>query len=128
MNKIESIEQDMEQSRKLMCQSHNCPNVWSVDAGNGRLCSAHAWADPIDWGRITASINARRITALNPSQKPVKPVSDEEKRSIVNQFRRLMNEKKNFKQWAYNLKERELAGEELSKIQMKYWRIALGEK
>jgi hypothetical protein len=128
MTKFESIEQDMDTSRKLMCQSHNCPNAWAVDAGNGRLCSEHAWADPIDWGRITASINARKITAYRNEHKPVKPVSEDEKRSIIGQFRRLMSEQKNFKQWAYRLKDREQAGEDLSELQKKYWRIALGEK
>ena len=128
MNKIDSIENDMEMSRKLMCQSHNCPNVWSVDGGNGRLCSAHAWADPIDWGRITASITARKITSVGSIPKPVKPVSEEDKRAIVGQFRRMMNERRDPKLWAYKLKQREEGGEKLSDIQKKFWRTAMGEK
>ena len=29
-------------STQLMCIAHGCPNRWSVDAGNGRLCHWHA--------------------------------------------------------------------------------------
>ena len=37
----------------LMCHAHGCPNRWSVDAGKGRCCSAHAWADQNRWPEIT---------------------------------------------------------------------------
>lgn len=39
--------------RALMCGAIGCPNRWSVDAGNGRLCSAHAWVGQHLWPRIT---------------------------------------------------------------------------
>lgn len=37
----------------LMCGATGCPNRWSVDAGNGRLCSAHAWVGRHLWPQIT---------------------------------------------------------------------------
>lgn len=32
---------DLEEERRLMCQMPGCRNRWSVDFGNGRLCSQH---------------------------------------------------------------------------------------
>lgn len=37
----------------LLCGATGCPNRWSVDAGNGRLCSAHAWVGRHLWPQIT---------------------------------------------------------------------------
>ncbi len=38
---------------ELMCIASGCPNRWSVDAGSGKRCSAHAWAEPHEWPGIT---------------------------------------------------------------------------
>ena len=38
----------------LMCSASGCPNRWSVDAGNGRACGAHAFASLHLWPQITA--------------------------------------------------------------------------
>ena len=38
---------------RLRCQAHGCPNCWSVDAGSGRCCSAHAWVGRHLWPQVT---------------------------------------------------------------------------
>lgn len=53
MNRDERIANDVGADAALLCGAHGCPNRWSVDAGNGRLCSAHAWAGRHLWPQIT---------------------------------------------------------------------------
>jgi hypothetical protein len=45
---------------KLMCSAHGCPNKWTVNMGRP-LCSAHQWADPADWGAVTAKLNGMNL-------------------------------------------------------------------
>jgi hypothetical protein len=45
---------------KLMCSAHGCPNRWTVNMGRP-LCSAHQWADPADWGAVTAKLNGMNL-------------------------------------------------------------------
>ena len=52
-----------EESR-LMCSAYGCPNRWSVSMGRP-LCSAHAWADPTDWGVVTAKLNGLNLAKQN---------------------------------------------------------------
>ena len=49
----ERIADEAHADRSLLCGAHGCPNRWSVDAGNGRLCSAHAWAGRHLWPQVT---------------------------------------------------------------------------
>lgn len=49
----ERIAEEVGADRALMCGAIDCPNLWSVDAGNGRLCSAHAWVGRHLWPQIT---------------------------------------------------------------------------
>lgn len=41
---------------ELRCHAGGCQQVWSVDIGNGKLCSYHAWAESKEWPRITEEI------------------------------------------------------------------------
>jgi len=43
----------------LRCIAHGCPNRWSVDFGQGKLCSAHAYASPPEWPWISSRERAR---------------------------------------------------------------------
>lgn len=123
---VKRIEADMDAESKLMCQAHNCPNRWSVDIGHGKLCSAHAWADPMDWGMITGEINSRRITGLTHREPPANnPIPLEEKLEILNIMRTLFKVPQDPKAWAHRLRERERNGETLSKVQRDAWREAL---
>jgi len=49
---------------KLMCSANACPNRWSVNMGRP-LCSAHQWADPADWGKVTAKLNGMNLAKPN---------------------------------------------------------------
>ena len=55
----EMVKDDYE-AKSLMCQATGCPNKWSVHMGS-RLCSKHAWADPMDWGSITSKLTGNQL-------------------------------------------------------------------
>jgi hypothetical protein len=56
---------------KLMCQAHGCPNRWSVDAGKGPLCSAHAWVPTSAWPQVTQEqLDAQAMRAAYPPAAP----------------------------------------------------------
>lgn len=125
-NLPKNFESEMEAESKLMCQAHNCPNRWSVDIGHGKLCSAHAWADPMDWGVITGEINSRNITSLQRHEEPVSnPISLEEKIETLKLLKTLFKTPQDPKAWAHRLRERERNGENLSRVQRDAWREAL---
>lgn len=127
-NKAKEIERQNEEYNRLNCAAYNCPNRWSVDAGNGRLCGAHAWADPMDWGRITAHENSKAIMgASKAAPEVVEPFSQAEKVYVLNEFKKALQAmNRDPKAWAHRLRDREYAGDELSNYQRKMWRQALG--
>lgn len=128
MNREHQIEKENEEYNRLNCIAHNCPNRWSVDAGNGRLCSAHAWADPMDWGKITVYENSKAMMASKKANfEAIEPLSEGEKGFILGEFKKaLQTMNKDPKAWAHKLREREANGDSLSLIQRKMWREALG--
>lgn len=91
----------------LRCSAHGCPQRWSVDPG--RLCSYHAWEDPKNWPRITADLRSIGPWELNP-KKPVNTTSYPGDN----------------KAWAKRLRDREQAGEHLSKLQRTMFQAVLG--
>jgi len=107
----------------LMCGARGCPNRWSVDGGNGRLCSRHAWSQPKDWPSITESINRSPVEAIPQSRQ----ISDEEKLSILRKLEQI-GASDDPKRWAKALKEREARGDRLSSFQRSAWREAIGER
>lgn len=124
-SKWKDVEVENEAEKRLMCGAHNCSNRWSVDAGQGRLCSAHAWSDPMDWGRITSEVNSRALMRQTAYQEPVEPMSLDEKRYVLNEFKKIMAPRNDHKDWAKRLRQRESDGEILNDIQRKMWRAAL---
>ncbi|OWQ92015.1 hypothetical protein CDN99_06565 [Roseateles aquatilis] len=62
---VDAVNRDATIDRSLMCRAVGCPLRWSVN-GEGRvhLCSAHAWADPKDWPRITQHLQERTDAQL----------------------------------------------------------------
>lgn len=112
----------MEDAMHLMCGARGCPNRWSVDAGNGRLCSAHAWKPAKEWPSITDSLG--QVQTL-PSQV-VRQVSYQEKVEILRKLQGLGRNPSRV--WAEALKEREDRGERLTPFQRSAWREALGAK
>jgi hypothetical protein len=127
-NRAKDIEKSNEEYNRLNCIAHNCQSPWSVDAGNGRLCGAHAWADPMDWGRITAHENSKRLIGTSKASfEPVEPFSHEEKVFVLGEFKKALQAMNSDpKSWAKRLRERELNGDILSLHQRKMWRDALG--
>ena len=44
---------DAKDRQALMCAATGCPNRWSIDQGNGRLCSWHDRAPASQWPAVT---------------------------------------------------------------------------
>ena len=107
----------------LMCQAHRCPNRWSVDRGS-RLCSAHAWEEPHKWPQITESLFYKTNSKQTDNLPPIK-FTEAEKREVIQNLRQLSSTNQDQKQWAKVLRQKEQAGENLSKIQREAWRTAL---
>lgn len=122
--KTDKLVDDLAAEKSLMCQAHECPNRWSVDTGS-KLCSAHAWADPSEWRHITHQEISKVITRQHATPKEVRPISEAEKRQILQNLRDVLKSPKDPKAWAHKLREREQNGEQLSGYQKQAWREAL---
>jgi hypothetical protein len=118
----------------LMCAAHGCPNRWCVDAGNGRLCSAHAWAEPHEWPEITQAQQwdeterARLRGEPQPPAPPSRRVTDPARlRVLLRRFADHVRVREQTpKRWAWKLKGREEADpRSLSPAQRAMWRDAL---
>jgi len=113
-------------SPELMCCAHGCPNRWSVDPP--RACSAHAWADPHDWPRITREQLDAEIErdfakrAPKETQRFVTPNAEKLHRYLSQLAHGIRIGGADPKAWAYVLKEREEAGERLTEFQKQAWR------
>lgn len=124
------VADDVEQDRTLMCQASGCPNRWSVDAGKGRLCSAHAWAERHQWPQITQEQHdaetARALAAAAGPARTIRHFSQADKRKVLQGLRRALGPRENPREWAHRLREREQRGEQLSQAQRDMWRSVLG--
>lgn len=111
---------------KLRCGATGCPNRWTVDAGAGRLCSVHAWADPKQWPSITREQNAREADRAMygvTTRKPARLVSKAEALEKLETLR--INDPKDPLDWARKLKARDEAGERLTPAQREMYQAAL---
>lgn len=105
----------------LRCTAPGCPNRWSVDMGNGRLCSWHDRATKNHWQQVTdgqlyaQTERARRVTAPKPYTKPLTVV---EELSILASLKGLV-QGLNPRAWAYRLMAKRERGEKLSAAQRK---------
>ena len=121
--KFDKEEPQVDAYGHLMCIAHNCPNRWSVDAGNGRLCSRHAWVDSSKWGQVTRDMAAE--TSYGQSSQDVRQYSQDEKLEILRKLEKV-GLPSDPRLWAKALQERENRGERLSSFQKSAWREALG--
>jgi hypothetical protein len=121
LNAWQKVEAEPEHNDSL-CSAHGCPNRWAVDTGS-RLCSAHAWAQPHEWPRITEAQYQKRKPIID--QTPPKRMTQEEKVATLHALRNLVKNPPDPKAWAHRLKAREQAGEHLTTIQREAWRTAL---
>lgn len=114
----------------LLCAAHGCPNRWSVDAGHGRLCSAHAWAEPESWPDITYAQQWDETERARMRGEPAPPVSRRvadpaRMRRALAGLRQQLDAPRDPKAWAWRLKAREEGGEQLTPAQREAWRAAL---
>lgn len=122
----------VDDARELFCAANECPNKWSVDAGNGRLCGAHAFAEKSEWPRVTDGELRRwhdtQMARPVQGEAAAAHVSLEQKRATLTQLRDVLGEdKRDHRAWARKLKERDQAGEKLSAFQRACYKEALRE-
>jgi hypothetical protein len=118
----------------LMCSALGCPNRWSVDAGKGRLCSAHHSVDdyPHLWPQITQQeLDLALDRAQRPQPLPAMPLTRADKTAILLRLQAAINhlrtpfDQRDTKAWARDLQAREDQGARLTKAQRDMWRTAL---
>ena len=121
-----AIANEVNTERTLMCIASGCPNRWTVDAGSGRLCSAHAWADAKQWPSITREQQARdadRAMFGSSRQKPSRTVSKAEALEKLATLR--IGVQADPLAWAWRLKARDERGDNLTAAQREMYRRAL---
>lgn len=116
--------------KALMCAAHGCPNHWSSDFGHGRVCSAHSRGGSSDWPRITqqvlnAEVDRARYGAANRAAQPKAPPTSEERKAIALRMREALSDPRAGRAWAYHLRERHLAGANLTQAQIEAYQTAL---
>ena len=118
---------DVNADAELMCGAHGCPRRWTVEGPQGRLCGAHAFADPHKWPGITNDLQRQWPVRSEPTPKPPRRYTQEERRGAVQKLAAIWTQKPG-KGWAEKLKAREQAGERLTAAQRDMWRQAIGER
>lgn len=118
----------------LMCAAHGCPNRWSIDVGHGRVCSAHAAADPSRWPEVTQTQQwdeterARlRGEPQPPAPAPRRTTDPARLRVLLRRYADHVRAREQApKRWAWKLKAREEADpHSLNDAQRAMWREAL---
>lgn len=119
------IADDVGQDRSLMCAATGCPNRWSIDRGDGRLCSWHDRAQPHMWPLVTQEQQHAETERLyRPKLKEPVTVDREAGIRALRNFR--VGGQDDPKAWAKLLMAREKSGERLTPAQRQMWRDALG--
>ncbi len=117
------IADDVAIDRALLCCANDCPNRWSVDAGAGRCCSAHAWADHHLWPQITAEqqdaeTDRALANTVGPAPSaPRVPLTLADKREILGRLAALFRKPRDHRAWQRALEEKVRRGEQLSAMQ-----------
>jgi hypothetical protein len=138
----QQVADDASIGQSLQCAAQGCPNVWSVDIGNGRLCSWHHWKPAHLWPQITAELQdevRRRSRVKAQAASGIRHEFDDEGPSSYTPQERLAMAlhlrdglaamgKQDPKAWARALRDREAAGERLTSAQKDAWREALGRE
>jgi hypothetical protein len=123
----------VERDAQRMCSAHGCPNLWSVDVGHGRLCSAHAAAEPSHWPEITQSQQWHAAERARWAGEP-QPVATSHRTTDPARLRVLLRRFADHvrvrdqapKRWAWKLKAREEADPaSVNDAQRAMWREAL---
>lgn len=122
---------------RLMCQANGCPNRWAVDAGGGRLCSAHQWASRPLWPQVTQEQqDAETDRAFRNANRPTEPVEHPRRdpARLAAALAKLAQQKDSLA-WAKRLRwcEEKRAGRlpngtPMTEFQRQAWRQALGRQ
>ena len=134
--KVDEVADSLHGDREFMCQARDYPSEWSVKTEEHRLCTHHAFKQPHEWPPITdklLQLQAQgRLPTFASAARRIPPsaggwMSDDDKLRAINEIRAMLHnsQAKDPKAWARRLRDREEAGEKLSKIQKAYWREAL---
>lgn len=112
MSFAKSIKKPVEDTNDgLGCGAMGCPMKWAVEAGNGRLCSYHAWEEPTKWHGITESLRRDGPWVLT-HRKSIYDLRDDKYSG-------------NPKGWAYRLRDKHEAGEKLGQAHIAMYQAAL---
>lgn len=110
------------------CRAHGCPNIWTTESS--QLCRWHSAAEPQHWPGVTESMNTQIALNAIERQKPKPPqhrYTLAEKREILESLRALFTiPGRHPKQWAWDLKARDDAGESLTPMQRTAYRAVTG--
>lgn len=120
--------EQQEQGASLMCEAHGCPNRWSIDQGNGRLCSWHDRAPASQWPAVTQEQLDAEGDRARSRYLPAPPVPRVDKRDVLQklaEFSQRMRTSVPSRQWAYDMRERERAGVRLTQAQREMMHGAL---
>lgn len=127
----EQLAADVNVDRTLLCPAAGCPNRWSVAGERGRGCSAHYWANPRDWPRITQELVeaetrlALIAAAARPAVPPETPPLDVRKAAVAVLHAFVDERNRDPRAWARELQRRHQAGERLSAVKVEAYRRAL---
>jgi hypothetical protein len=131
----EAIVDEVNVDRALRCPAAGCPNRWSVEGDRGRGCSAHYWADPRDWPRITQEfLEAETRRALYAAaSRPVPdavPATPPRQAAIIAlrafaAWIRSPAQRGDGRDWARALQCSDQSGERLTRFQVNAYRQAL---
>lgn len=134
MSRDERIANDVGADSALLCGAHGCPNRWAVDAGNGRLCSAHAWAGRHLWPQITQEAQdaeTDRARAAFDAPPPVDETPRRDPARLGAALSRLAQQKDSLAwakrlQWCEEKRGGKLpSGQKMTEFQREAWRSAL---
>jgi hypothetical protein len=116
-----------------MCSAKGCPNPWSIEAGDGKLCGAHASAPSSEWPAVTqaeiwAQTDRARETPPEQVEQPLELTRSDafELAERLDQLRQMLRNREPLQPlgWVAALRRREQAGEPLTLAQRQMWRAA----
>ena len=110
--------------RTLMCRAQECPRRWSVNKGEGGLCSAHAWSDPKQWPQITQELHDLDLQKARYPEPP-EPVKTGTREQALAALKTMRVGNPDPKAWARKLESRDMSGEHLTRLQTTMYQEAL---
>mgnify|MGYP003521364124 FL=1 len=120
---------DAKDRQALMCAATGCPNRWSIDQGNGRLCSWHDRTPANHWPQVTQEqIDADADRVMRQYIASTTPVPRIDKLAVLAKLAEMaqrMRASMPSRQWAYDMRERERAGVRLDQAQREMMHGAL---